>query len=151
MQTGTDGDTDAHVKVFKVGDAGSKVPYDPADMLQDESSVRLTAGDRELLYELADLGYRPQYGLALDGMLGAALLGRMLNTGRWPLGEPDGPVLVGLTTEASLDWAMDPDTGRFTVVLQTSLHAFRVMPFTPPWYADADGGSVDRLPSLPQH
>ena len=153
LQTGTDGDTDVpHVKVFKVGDAGSKVPYDPADMLQDESSVRLTAGDRELLYELADLGYRPQYGLALDGMLGAALLGRMLNTGRCTLGEPDGPVLRrGSPRKLSLDWAMDPDTGRFTVVLQTEPHAFRVMPFTPPWYADADSGECGPVAtSLPR-
>lgn len=153
LQTGADGETDVpHVKVFKVRDANSKVPYDPADVLQDESSVRLTPGDRELLYELADLGYRPQHGLALDGMLGAALLGRMLNTGRCTLGEPDGPALRrGSPRKLALDWAMNSDTGQFAVALQTEPHALRVLPFTPPWYVDAKSGECGPVAtSLPR-
>jgi superfamily II DNA or RNA helicase len=150
---GRDADAEVpHAKTFRTNDSGRNTPYDPADVLQAEPVVDLTSGDRDLLYELADLGYRPQQGLSLDGMLGSTLLARMVDTGRCKLNTPDGCVLrSGSSRKLALDWTLDPDTGQFTVSLQTDPPALCVLPFTPPWYVDSASGECGPVAtSLPR-
>lgn len=132
-----------HAKTCVVRPDGAVSPYDPADVLSGDSHGVLAPADRDLLYEMADLGYRPQQGLALDGILGAALLARMVNSGRCRHGGSDGPLLRrGSPRAPTLRWRLHADSGQFGLRLDTEPPATAVMPFTPPWYVDAARGEV---------
>jgi superfamily II DNA or RNA helicase len=138
----------AHAKTFRRTGAGQAKSYDPSDVLQNEAAVALTAMDRDLLYEMADLGYRPQHGLSLDGMLGTVLLARMLGTGRCRLGTAAGVSLHrGAERRLVLDWALDGTTCQFNVSLQTDPVSTQVLPSTPPWFVDADSGECGPVAS----
>ncbi|MBT6274035.1 MAG: hypothetical protein HOI95_07880, partial [Chromatiales bacterium] len=142
-----DGDEAPHVRTFITQHDRSPAPYDPSDVLVNEANVQLEGADRTLLYELTDLGYGPQQGLQLDGVVGAAVFARIVETGRCTLQHASGQRL-GLASPRHLvlDWRLNAEDGRFQIRLQSEPRSTRILNFSPLWYIDAatgDAGPID--------
>ncbi|NKC11341.1 MAG: hypothetical protein GKR94_03790 [Gammaproteobacteria bacterium] len=137
-----------HVRVAHRQKNGATDAYDPADVLRDDLDVRLDGADRSILYELAELGYRPQHGLEMDGLLGAALLERLAATGRCWLQDMTGsPLRLAPQRALAIDWALSAASGCFQVSLQSEPRCTQVLNFAPPWFIDASSSQCGPLES----
>ena len=133
-------------RALKKGGYGKPRNLDPGSVLVPGMYPgRFEDADRALLHELALARDPYARTLGLAGERGAALLARVLASGRCHWLDENGPLLAeGPARPATVQWQTDPGGGtRLAFVAGPPADA--VLPLSPPWYVDAQAGCCGPL------
>ncbi|PWV64759.1 DEAD/DEAH box helicase [Plasticicumulans acidivorans] len=130
---------------LKKGGYGRPRQLDPGDALLPGATTRFAIDDLPLLRELALTRDTYTRTLPLRDERGAALLARLLASGRCHWHDETGPLLsVGAPRPAQPQWCVD-DSGRSRLALVCAPASSVVLALEPPWYIDVEAGSAGPL------